>query len=243
MAVSYPDRSMQRMDVLSSFRWSAIFAGLFAALGSQILLSSIGAAIGVSAAAVAETEGVARGLGIGAGIWMVLTPLVSMFIGGMVAVWLARPLEKGVALLHGALVWCLSLVIGAFLIGSIATSAFTGVASTAGEAAGGVAAVDPAERERLQSEVGQMQQQGGRIADTAANVGTGVAWASVLAMALSLGAALIGANVAYKKVFEPTRPGRGTERREESHIVTPADKDILPGSTRPGDEYRPTDLH
>lgn len=257
MAVSYPDRSMQRVDVLSSFRWSAIFAGLVAALASQLFLASIGAALGISASAVTESEGAARGLGIGAGIWMVLSPLVSMFIGGMVAAWLARPAERSVALLHGALVWCLSLVIGAFLIGSIASSAFSGILGTAGSAASGLAAgvTDPSSREDLQAQIQEKRAQAGArmddpdvrgAVDTAANVGTGVAWASVFAMALSFGAALLGANLAHKKIYEPIgrdlRPDRTREvttkpREEVKPIVTPTGKEI-----HPGDEYRP-DLH
>lgn len=216
MAVNYPDRSMPRMDVLSSFRWSAIFAGLFAALATQILLSSIGAALGVTAGALAETEGAARGFGIGAGIWMIVSPLIAMFVGGFTAAWLSRPLERGVALMHGALVWCLSLVVGAFLVGTIATNAFSGVVGAIGDQPG--------------------------ISEQAATVGTGVAWASVLAMLLSLGSAVLGASTAYKKTTAPTLgPGRGIRREEERHIVTPTGTEVRTES-RPGEEYRP-DLH
>jgi hypothetical protein len=258
MAVSYPDRSMQRMDVLSSFRWSAIFAGLVAALATQLFLSSIGAALGISATAVTENEGAAKGLGIGAGVWMVISPLISMFVGGAVAAWLARPLDRGLALMHGALVWCLSLVVGAFLIGSIASSAFAGILGSAGNAASGIArnVTDPNARQQFQAELQEKRAQAGsqindpevrETADKAANVGTGVAWASVLAMLLSFGSALLGASFAHKKTYEPIgRDLRGdrspvvtttTPRDEIRPIVTPTGKDI-----RPGDEYRP-DLH
>lgn len=261
MAVSYSDRSLQRVDTLSSFRWSAIFAGLFAALACQVLLSAVGAAIGISASAVTESPDAARGLGVGAGIWMILSPLISMFVGGTVAAWLARPRDRSVALLHGGLVWCLSLVIGTFFLGSLASGALGGLATTAGNTASGIAtgATDKDNRDDLRAEVKEKRADAEKdvkatvndpgvrdAANTAANVGTGVAWAGVFAMLLSLGSAILGAGAAHKRIYDsPRRPiDRDDTPVRDAHIVSPSDAEIRSTTpSRPLDtEYR-TDLH
>lgn len=250
MAVTYSDRPLQRVDVLSSFRWSAIAAGVLAALATQILLSTIGGAIGVSATAVTENADAARGLGVGAGIWFVLSPLVSMFVGGMVASWLSRPVDRGVALLHGALVWCVSLVIGAFFIGALATTAVSGALGTASSAA--TRAVNDDDGKSLRAEVKETKAEAKArakdpevkaAADDAANVGTGVAWASVLAMVLSLGSALLGASVAHRAIYAPaleTHRADVRRREEVSPIVYPSGPEIRTQS-RLDDDRR--DLH
>lgn len=250
MAVTYSDRSLQRVDVLSSFRWSAIAAGVLAALATQILLSTIGGAIGVSATAVTENEDAARGLGIGAGIWFVLSPLISMFVGGMVASWMSRPVDRGVALVHGALVWCVSLVIGAFFIGTLATTAVSGALGTASTAAVRTATGDgdgkslraEAKETKAEAKARANDPEVKKAADDAANIGTGVAWASVFAMVLSLGAALLGATAAHRAIYAPAVRNRRFDVRHEDEVspIVSSGREIRTESRLDGD--RP-DLH
>lgn len=266
MAVSYTERDhLIRGDVLHSFRWSAIFGGLLAALATQIVLSAIGAAIGVTATAVAENEGAARGLGIGAGVWMILTPLISMFAGGLVAAWLSRPLDRKVAAMHGGMVWALSLVVGAFFLGTVASGMVNRVIGASANTAGQVVAegtnTTREQRDDLRAEArdkkneakAKVDQNKEKIADTAdkaANVGTGVAWASVLAMLLSLGAAVLGALSAHRSIFGPDRTDTGrflgsSDRIERSEIVR--DRAPVVGPPRNVETestiVRPPDLH
>jgi uncharacterized membrane protein YtjA (UPF0391 family) len=68
-------------------RWSGVMSGFVVAIGTLMLLGALGLAVGITAlgdprAASGET---AAGLGIGAGIWAVITLLVSIFLGGMVS--------------------------------------------------------------------------------------------------------------------------------------------------------------
>ncbi len=235
-----------------------------AALASQIVLTTIGGAIGITATAVAENAGAARGLGIGAGVWMILTPLISMFIGGGVAAWLARPLDRGVAAAHGGMVWAISLVVGAFFLGTVATGMVNRVvgatASTAGQVAAQGADTTREQRNELRAEakdkkaeakakIDENKEKIEDTADKAANVGTGVAWASVLAMLLSFGAAILGALSAHRSIFGPDR--RDTDRfvarpdrseildrpigDRDNLIVTPRNANLDPPVVRPPD--------
>lgn len=266
MAVSYNERDyLVRGDVLHSFRWSAIFGGLLAALATQIVLSAIGVAVGVTATAVAENQNAARGLGIGAGIWMILTPLISMFVGGMVAAWLSRPLDRKVAAMHGGMVWALSLVIGAFFLGTVASGVVNRViGATANTASQVVAEGTNTTREQrndlraeaqdkkaeAKAKVDQNKEKIAETADKAANAGTGVAWASVLAMLLSLGAAIFGALSAHRSIFGPERREAGRFPARPDRIeLTDLDRNRDTLVTKPRNTeadstiVRPPDLH
>lgn len=72
----------------SSISWRAIFAGLFISLLAYVTLTFLGVALGgANLRSLLERggEGMAGGLGVGAGIWMLLSVLVSLFAGGYYA--------------------------------------------------------------------------------------------------------------------------------------------------------------
>lgn len=258
MAVTYTDRdTMVRGDVLRSFRWQAVVAGVIAALATQVLLSTIGGALGLSATAIAENEDAARGLGIGAGVWFVISPLISMFVGGAVAGYLARPLDRTVAKLHGAMVWAISLIIGAFIVGSIASQAVGGIVGTgldtAGKTVANATVTDKNQRDELSRDVKEKKVEAkaridrnreeiAETADKAANAGTTAAWASVFAMVLSLLSAMGGAMMMHGQIYGPTKM---KTRRETTttHVDTGVTVSHPTTRTLERDEtYRP-DLH
>jgi len=80
--------------------WGAIFAGAIIALATQLVLTLIGTAVGL-ATLNPETGQNPSGttLGIGAGAWLVISSLVSLFLAGYIAGrlggtfngWLSRP--------------------------------------------------------------------------------------------------------------------------------------------------------
>ena len=229
MSALYPDRELlYRSRGIASFRWSAIFAGLAVALGVQVFLMAIGGAIGISAGIPATAFGnhdaTARGLGIGAGVWMVLSPIVSMFIGGYVASFLSRPAERGSAALNGVTVWALSLVAGALMIGTAATSTLTGVlnGATAGATNGAaIATADTVNQPRVQREQVKVDAKRAKVdaqhkvdenrpeiqatANDTAKVATGVSFAAVFGMLLSLVGAVFGALMAVPEFFRLDR--------------------------------------
>ena len=196
--------------------WGAVFAGLVIATALQIVLTVLGAGIGFAAWDPGES---ARGLGIGAGIWAILSVLVSLFVGGMTTGRLAGILTRRDGVLHGILLWALSTIFTVWLLSS-GVSALAGGASrmvggvlgaasgAAAQTAGAVAAGPEGRAERLGERAENMAQRNraemdsladtvmaraGEVAEEAEQAaGTG-AWLALLALALSAGAAVAGA--------------------------------------------------
>jgi hypothetical protein len=95
--------------------WGAIFGGTFVALGLWILLHALGMAAGLTAINPNDT-GSLRGIGIGAGIWSIVAPLIALFVGGLTCARLAGPIDRGTGALHGAVLWGMTTVMGVVLI-------------------------------------------------------------------------------------------------------------------------------
>ena len=89
------------------------------ALGTILLLTALGLAIGITAVGDprAATHNTVTGLGIGAGIWAALTLLIAYFLGGLVSTTVTDRPDRAGALIHGALVWTLGSVFLLWLIG------------------------------------------------------------------------------------------------------------------------------
>lgn len=127
--------------------WSAIFAGVVAALGVWALLYAFGLALGLSTINPDNPES-ARPSGIFTGVWSLVVPLIALFVGGAVAGRAAGIIHRGGGALHGLVMWGLTTVLGAVMVGNLLTSALGGVVSlgsgamrqgvnAAGQAAGG----------------------------------------------------------------------------------------------------------
>lgn len=113
--------------------WGAIFAGLIVAMVTQIVLSVLGLAIGLT---IWDPGDAAAGLAQGAGIWMAVAALISLFAGGVVTGRLAGVLTVGDGALHGGVMWGLSVVLTLWLTaagaGMILGGAFQVVSTAAG---------------------------------------------------------------------------------------------------------------
>jgi hypothetical protein len=96
--------------------WGAIFGGALVALGVWLLLHTLGVAAGLTAIDPNNPRSL-RGVGIGTGIWSIIAPLIAMFIGGYVAARSAGVVERGLGALHGAVLWGLTTVGGAVMLG------------------------------------------------------------------------------------------------------------------------------
>ena len=71
--------------------WAAIFGGVILVVVVQLLLSTLGAGIGLGTVNMnAGTTPDAGNLGMGAGIWWVISSCLALFCGGYVAAWLRR---------------------------------------------------------------------------------------------------------------------------------------------------------
>jgi hypothetical protein len=91
-----------------SFR--AIFAGWFVATGIAALLYVAGLALGFSSFDAWNAADSAKGIGIGTAIWMVITWVASLFLGGMFASWFDGRNDDTSGAVHGVTVWGVSMV-------------------------------------------------------------------------------------------------------------------------------------
>src|SRR5690606_18033334 len=78
-----------------------------------------------------------QGIGLGAGIWAALTALISLFVGGMVAGHMAGVLTRLDGVLHGVLVWGLSVIIALWALSAGVTTLLGGMFGVAGQVLAG----------------------------------------------------------------------------------------------------------
>ncbi len=119
--------------------WGAVFAGLAIATALQIVLTLFGFAFGLGN----YNAGGEKALGIGTGLWALVSLLIALFLGGTTTGRLAGRLTRTDGFLHGALLWALSTLLTVYLlsrgIGALVGTAFGAVSSVVGTAASAVA--------------------------------------------------------------------------------------------------------
>lgn len=130
---------------LEGFRlsWGGIWAGVLTVMGTLLFLTTLGIAVGISAAD--PGSGNADAIGTGAAIWGALSLLIALFVGGMAATRLGLVFDKAAGAFEGALVWVLSFLLilwlassGVRLVAGGISSLFGGVTQTIGSVATGV---------------------------------------------------------------------------------------------------------
>ena len=125
-----------------------MLAGAAVAVGLWMVLQMLGMGIGL-AAVDTDDAGSLRGVGIGTTVWSLITPIVSLFVGGFVAGRLAQTYDKHTRVMHGGVVWALTAILGTLALMTIvdkvasnAVRAGSAVANVAGDAvssaAGGI---------------------------------------------------------------------------------------------------------
>jgi hypothetical protein len=128
-------RSVETHSYLTSLKhisWQAVFAGVVITLAVQILLSLLGAAIGMSTIDPLEGESPsAKAFSIGAALWWVVSFFLSLAIGGMVAAELSGFIDRMDGALHGLVTWATAMLVGVYLIGHLVGSALSGIGGLA----------------------------------------------------------------------------------------------------------------
>ncbi len=182
--------------------WGAIISGLVVAISSQLLLSSLGAALGFSNISGSEAPRTdSGGVAQAVGVWSIISVFISLFIGGWVTARAAGSLNRNTAFLNGVILWATTLTISSWLLASGVSGAFGVVAANAGNIAN------------------QVQQNGGTLPNVGANIpgtsaspspaptlsaeqtrnvaenGAKASWGFTFASLLGLAAAVIGAGV------------------------------------------------
>ena len=109
-----------------ALRWSAVFAGAVCSIGFWILLQLIGVGLGLSAVDVDDLHSL-HGAGVGATVWSLISPLIAMFLGGMIAGKLAQTYDRKIAGAHGLVMWALTAIVGLVatisIVGAVAQGA------------------------------------------------------------------------------------------------------------------------
>jgi len=129
--------------------WGAVFAGVVIAVAVQLVLGILGAGIGLTMIDPVEgTTPGAAGFGIGAGLYWLITTIVALGAGGYAAARVAGVHERFDALVHGLVVWGVTLILTLYLltsaVGGIIGGAFRTVGAVASAAGTTVGAAAPA---------------------------------------------------------------------------------------------------
>lgn len=118
-----------------SLRWGAVIAGWVVAGSVALLLVLAGMALGFQMFDPYDATATAKGIGIGTAVWIVLTWVISMFLGGMFAAWFDGRDDQTVGAMHGITVWGLALAVGATLAAFGLSGAIAGGGAMLGNAA------------------------------------------------------------------------------------------------------------
>lgn len=129
--------------------WGAVFAGAVVAVAIGLMLSFLGAGIAAAMVdATARDTPTAASLGIGAAIWMLVSNLIALAVGGYTAARLSGNADDTDATLHGLAVWATAFLLSAILLGNMvagaASTAVSGASSMLGGVARGAGAMAPA---------------------------------------------------------------------------------------------------
>jgi hypothetical protein len=147
--------------------WGAIFAGAVVALATQLVLTLIGGAIGLATLSPATGRSPSgTTLGVGAAIWLVISSLLSLFVGGYVAGRLGGTFNGW---LHGLATWA---TVTTFTLLLLATAASGLIGAASGLGAFAVSSSDKISRAQLpptlQQQLDQLTAEASQRADKAA---------------------------------------------------------------------------
>ncbi len=127
--------------------WGAVLAGAVVAMVTQLLLNLLGLGIGASTIDPVTEQNPVAGIGVGAGLWFVVSAILALFAGGWVAGRLAGVPRKVDSALHGVLTWGSATLVTFFLLTTAVGALISGAAGVLGkgisQAGQGIAAVAP----------------------------------------------------------------------------------------------------
>ena len=140
---------------LPRISWGAISAGAVLALIIYLVCGVLGSAVGSSVIAPTQDQNPLAGFSFAAGVWIMVTTVISLVVGGYYAGRSAQTLGW----LHGVLTWCLVTLITTYALTAMASSAIGTAASVLGKgvaiAGEGVAKAVPAIAGKVKSEMEQ----------------------------------------------------------------------------------------
>ncbi len=107
--------------------WGAIFAGTLVTVVIQTMFTFLGAAIGF--ASINPNANNSHGLAIGSGIWLLVTGLISIWVGSCIAGRLSGGPRRADGLIHGIVSWSVATLIAVLLLTTTAGALIGGAGS------------------------------------------------------------------------------------------------------------------
>ncbi|AMA61483.1 hypothetical protein [Bradyrhizobium sp. CCGE-LA001] len=127
-----------RTIMLNQVAWGAVFAGAVIGLVMQIILNMVGLGVGLSTMDIAQGDAPSAGsMSVGAGIWFVVSGIVTAALGGYIAGRLSGKASQSTTAYHGLISWAVSTLTVVYLLSSAASGMIGGAVSTASSALGG----------------------------------------------------------------------------------------------------------
>lgn len=218
------DRSTAIIAPTDRVRWGPIFAGLFAALSTLIVLSILGLAVGLTSYDAGDPL---RNFGIGAGIWGAVSTLVAFLLGGWLAARTAAASGRGNGVLNGAMVWIVAIPLILYLVssglgsllntaGSVAATGATALAPAAGALTGDTVA-QPEVAATVEATAGDLAAQAEATVsalgeavtpanvEATANDAGAAAWSTLVGLLLGLGASALGGLLGARRLLPVTQ--------------------------------------
>jgi hypothetical protein len=123
--------------------WAAVVGGVVLVVVLQLLFSLLGAGVGLNTVNTnAGSTPMASTLGIGAGIWWILTSCLAIGVGGFAAAWFAGVEMRFDGVLHGLVTWGIATILTIWLltsaIGTVVGGGFSALGSVASATGSGV---------------------------------------------------------------------------------------------------------
>jgi hypothetical protein len=185
---AFQERRITRTEPLMAWRtgisWNAVLAGALAGFAVTLIMTTLGAAIGVTVADSADASRAdATAIGGAAFGWWVFTVVLAGIVGGAVVARTAPRDATYSPAIHGTLAWVSGVIVFLVLLAIGAGTILGGISSGLGAVAaqGGTPNVAPADSARA------IQQ--------AVDVSKGATWGILLSQLLGLGATILGARM------------------------------------------------
>lgn len=134
--------------LLRRVSWGALFAGIIVTLIIELLLAMLGMAVGLGIINPATADqSQLGGIGIGAGIWLGISTLIALFVGGWFTAKLAGSPRGLNGVLHSIVMWGSVTLLSFYLVSTAIGSLVSGVAGIVGK---GISAAAPSIQQELQ---------------------------------------------------------------------------------------------
>ena len=213
-------------------RWSAIFAGLVTTIAAMVLLSVLGAAIGLSSYDQGDSG---RGYGVAAGLWAIISAILAFFAGGYIAARTAGIFGRDNAILNGTMVWATTIPLSLFLLTGGAMSLLSGAASNPDVTQPLKAASMPGQdqtqnQNSTTNAMNNVANNLGSNPDTTQDRAARTAWFTLVSLLLGLGAAALGGHVGARGVRDHDDDD-DRDRGDRSGMFRDRDREWRPATT------------